>query len=122
LRDALLELAGSAKWDTTKVTEGYGAFETWRAQYPALRIFTPASPADQLRISVYVDPLFADRAPSASNPYLVAFAAADSTGRCAAGSIIGYPTPSRYGQVEIGAGPCTGDQVAAVIRGLATGR
>ena len=118
LRDALLELAGKGKWDTSKVTEGYGAFGPWRAQYPALGIFTPASPADQLRISVYVDPLFVDRAPSASNPYLIAFATADSAGRCAAGSILGFPTPSQYGQVEIGAGPCTGDQVATVVREL----
>lgn len=122
LRDALLELAGTANWDVSKVTEGYGAFEPWRKQYPALRIFTPASPADQLRISVYVDPLFSDRAPSASNPYLVAFAAADSGGRCAAGSILGFPAPSQYGQVEIGNGPCTGDHVAAVVRDLALGR
>ena len=122
LRDALLELALNAKWDTSKVTEGYGVFDPWRAQYPALRIFTPASPADQLRISVYVNPLFADRTPSANNPYIVAFAAADASGRCVGGSIIGFPTPTQAGQVEVGSGPCTGDHVAGVVRELAQGR
>lgn len=112
----------NTKWDTSKVTEGYGVFDPWRTQYPALRIFTPASPADQLRISVYVDPLFADRAPSASNPYLVAFAAADASGRCVGGSIIGFPTPIQAGQVDVGSGPCTGDHVAGVVRELARGR
>ena len=122
LRDALLELALNAKWDTSKVTEGYGVFDPWRAQYPALRIFTPASSADQLRISVYVNPLFADRTPSANNPYIVAFAAADASGRCVGGSIIGFPTPTQAGQVEVGSGPCTGDHVAGVVRELAQGR
>jgi len=121
-RDGLLELAGKAKWDTKKVTEGFGAFAEWRAQYPTLGIYTPASPADQLRISVYVETLFAGNLAAASNPYLVAFAVADSAGRCAAGSIIGFPQPAQFAQVEIGTAACTGDEVAKVVRALATGQ
>ena len=121
-RDRLLELAGKAKWDTAKVTEGYGAFAEWRARYPTLGIYTPASPADQLRISVYVETLFVGGVAAPANPYLIAFAVADAGGRCAAGSILGFPRPTQFGQVTIENAPCTGDEVAKIVRQLAAGQ
>ncbi len=120
-RDALLELASKATWDVSKTNEGYGAFPKWRTQYPDLGIYTPAAPADTLRISVYVNPLVSGSPAGQNNPYLVAFAVADSSGRCAGGTIFGYPVPGRYGRIELPAGaPCTGFAVADAFLGALT--
>ena len=86
-------------------------YPAWRLRFPNLGLSGYAVAADARHVSVYRDVFDPKQAASESNPRVIAFAVADSAGRCAAGVLMGYPTYTTVGAVDIGNAKCKAQSV-----------
>lgn len=115
----LLEV-GAAHASHETPSEDMGVVVAWRAAFPDVLgdsgVVGSERPAPENGISGFaVLPADETREASRANPYVLAFAARDASGRCAGGVLLGYPDPTDQRTVRVKPGArCTG---AAVARG-----
>jgi hypothetical protein len=120
-RDAILEASKTGDWSKTGNPQDLANYPAWQQLANALKLAGAAVVADPGTVSVYRNPVDSSQPPSATNPNLIAFAVDDSSGKCAAGAIKGYPNFSTYQTVQIAGKPCTAQSVADAVKAGATG-
>lgn len=113
-RDALLALA-MTNLDAQVSAQFNGFFPAWKAAYPTLGGSGSAVTATPVGVSTLRNLLDSKSTSSPSNPTVIAFAVADTQGRCAGAVIYGFPKADT--QVTIASpSPCNAQAVAAAFR------
>ncbi|TMC57608.1 MAG: hypothetical protein E6J26_06100 [Chloroflexi bacterium] len=110
-RDLLLDASKAGPWSEPSNPVDIRDYPAWRQRFPNLGLSGYAVAADARHVSVYRNVFDPKQAPSESNPRVIAFAVADLAGRCAAGVLMGYPTYTTFGAVDIGSAKCKAQSV-----------
>lgn len=110
-RDMLLDAAKAGPWTDPSNPVDIRDYPAWRQRFPNLGLSGYAVAADAYHVSVYRGVFDPSGPPSDTNRRVIAFAVADASGRCAAGVLLGYPTYSTIGAVDVGSARCKAQSV-----------
>lgn len=110
-RDILLDVSKAGPWDEPSNAVDIRDYPAWRTRFPNLGLSGYSVAADSRHVSVYRNAFDPKQAPSETNQRVLAFAVADIGGHCAAGALIGNPTYTTFGAVDIGGAKCKAQSV-----------